>query len=164
MIARRRMVSGSPPALMVRPTWCVRLLAAFAVATLNLGCAGNRSERTFRDALAHAVSTPGGTSFDLASAMPIPWDTVVILQPYASQAVIDSMLGFHWQADAVSVVMHDDRANALVFVHRGRVEQAIVVERREGDFCCSDAPQRYSRNEAVFDIVMEAGRVRLRHR
>lgn len=129
--------------------------------TLN-ACRKGGPEAAFRAHLAATLASQGPATIDLAVAMPIAWDSVTIINPYSSQSAVDSALGFHWDATPISTVLRDDGANALVFVQHGRVQAAIVVKRRDGDFCCEVRNGRYARAAAVFELVQDSLGARLR--
>jgi hypothetical protein len=99
---------------------------------------------------------------DLAHSVPGAWDTVVVLNPYASPAEIDAALGFRWRDDAQRIIEGSDRYNLLVFERKGRVTSAERLERSAGDFCCVERNGRYARNRARFVVAFDASWMRLR--
>lgn len=133
--------------------------------TAGLLFAAGCSDSTARDALqrsaSKAIEAGAGTKLDLSAVLPFRWDTLVVVNPYASAEHIDRALGFRWRDSRREAVMHNDVANLLIFVDKGRVVEAVVLERRFGDFCCNEHDGRFARAEAVFVVTQDQIGLRL---
>ena len=117
---------------------------------------------SLREQLARVRQAGAGVVIDLAQAVRGDWDTVVVLQPYTSDAQSDSVLGHAWRSRELSVVKSTDMYNLLVFLKDGRVRYAELLERSLGDFCCVEGTGRYAREDAEFVAVVEGGGFGLR--
>lgn len=123
----------------------------------------NRRRGTLRADLAALRTQGSGAVLDLAQSVPGDWDTVVVLNPYASTAEVDGALGFTWRGAEQRAIGQDDAHNLLVFVGHGRVRYAALLERSAGDFCCVERNARYARANARFRTDLEGAEMRLRH-
>ena len=136
------------------------LLCLVVVAACRVGSPPN----TLREELARVRQAGAGAVIDLAQAVQGDWDTVVVLQPYTSPAVSDSVLGYAWRSRELSAIGFTDMNNLLVFLKDGRVRYAKLLERNLGDFCCIEGPWRYAREDAEFVAVVKGDWLGLRGR
>ena len=134
-----------------------------ACAGILAACGAPSPPGTLRADLAALRTQGAGAVLDLGSSIPAEWDTVLVLNPYASPAAIDSALGFTWRGAEERAIGHDDAYNLLVFRQRGRVRYAELIERTAGDFCCVEGTARYARTDARFTPEIEGTAMRLRH-
>ena len=138
-----------------------------AVAILTLcvvvACGDQSPPNSLRAELARVRQAGAGATVDLARAVQGEWDTVVVLNPYSSTAESDAVIGYSWRSNKQSVIMASDSHNLLVFMKKGRVRYAELLERNQGDFCCFERNGRYPREAAVFSAVLEGNWLRLRN-
>lgn len=135
-------------------------MAVLLLTVLSAACAGRgvEAEVELRETIAEVHAQGPGALLDVGAAMPMAWDTLVVLNPYVSQAGVDAALGFSWHGGGLNAVMHNDHANLLVFIAHGRVVRSVLLERRDGDFCCVEYHARYARDEALFRVVRDEDR------
>ncbi len=139
----------------------LRKLICMTAMLFASACSDTDARDHLQTAATQAIDAGAGTQLDLNAALPFRWDTLVIVNPYASAEHIDESLGFRWRDSRRETVMHNDHANLLVFLERGSVVDAVLLERRFGDFCCVEQNGRFARNEAVFVVTQDQLGLRL---
>lgn len=142
-----------PPAK-ARPLWIVlAIIGALAVVGSMIYSRAHRAPTLDRH-ISDVVSGPDGVTFDFATELPEPWDTMHVFPPYTDRATIERQLGFAWDGFADSRMISYDAWQLVVFVKDHEVVGKADVGRQ------LVAPlQPIPRAEAKF--VVRGGELRL---
>ena len=81
--------------------------------------------------------------------MPFPWSRVCILGPRSDAKATSALLGFAWDANAHSDVLHSDDVTLLVFANKNVVVGAVDYSRDLAPL----AGKCYPRAEARFPLL-----------
>ncbi len=104
-------------------------------------------DRSISDKIKDQVRAKSSASLDLTLVGPEGWERVCIFGPYTTNELVETDLGFKWNADSESSISVSDGINLIVFTRGKEVVGFAEHRRRDGDFV-SDENRCTLRNNA----------------
>lgn len=95
-------------------------------------CSSNNSP--ISDQITKQFEAENSAPIDLSVVEPASWDRVCVLGPYTLNETAEEILGFKWDAEAMTSIAGSDGINVLVFVQKQQVIAYAEHARSKGDF------------------------------